>query len=125
LIAQVRHDPDAEILGALLAAWHQAFGSTPTTIRKAIDVAYRDNGDLLDAIREFPIMERGEINRNKFGRLLSRNANRIVQGMELQQGSADGRKAWRVVKVTPPPLPALPPSTSPVIKTDIPYGGRI
>jgi hypothetical protein len=125
LIAQVRHDPDAEILGALLAAWHKAFGSTPTTIRKALEVAYRENSDLLEAIQEFPVMERGEINRFKLGWLLSRNTNRIVQGLELQQGSADGRKAWRVVKATTPLLPALPPSTSPVIKTDIPYGGRI
>jgi hypothetical protein len=125
LIEQVRHDPDAEMLGALLSAWHTACGSTLTTVRKAVEVAYRDNGDLLDAIREFPIMERGEINRGKFGWLLSRDANRIVNGLELRQRSADGRKAWRVVKAAPPPLPALPPSTSPVSENGMTFGRRM
>ena len=66
--------------------------------------------NLLDAMREFPVEERGLINRSKLGWLLKKNANRIVGGFEFQQGSADGRVAWSVVIVGAPGSPALPPS---------------
>jgi hypothetical protein len=98
LLAQVRHDPDGDALRGLMTEWHAEFGSTPTTVRKAVDAAsYTQN--LLDAMREFPVEERGEINRSKLGWLLKKNANRIVGGFEFQQAEADGRTAWRVVGV--------------------------
>ncbi len=109
LLEQVRHDPDGDALGVLMTEWHAVFGSVPTTVRKAVDVACK-NPELLDALREFPVEERGEINRSKFGWLLKRNANRIIGGFEFQQTKADGRNAWRVVAVETPPLPASPPS---------------
>ena len=43
-------------------------------------MAKSGNSHLLDAMREFPIEERGEINHSKLGWLLKKNANRIVQG---------------------------------------------
>ena len=99
LIEQIKHDPDAEALGKLLHEWHEAFGSTPTTIRKALEDAGFDS-ELLDAIKEFPVENRGGlINRSKLGWILKKNANRIVNGLELQKSSADGRTAWRVVKI--------------------------
>lgn len=113
LLEQVRHDPDGDALGALMTEWHAVFGSAPTTVRKAVEVACFNNPDLLDALREFPVEERGEINRSKFGWLLKRNANRIIGGFEFQQTKADGRNAWRVVAVKTPPLTPstpLPPS---------------
>jgi hypothetical protein len=97
LLDQIKHDPDAEALGNLMSEWHRAFGSTPTTVRKAVDEAGFE-GDLLDAIREFPVEERGTINRSKLGWVLKKNANRIVDGMEFQKAQADGRNAWRVVE---------------------------
>lgn len=118
LLEQVRHDPDADALGGLMREWHKAFGSIATTVRKAVASA-DDYPDLLDAIREFPVEERGVINRSKLGWLLKKNANRIVGGFEFQQDSADGRVAWRVVVVaspvaiTPPALPPSPPSDGP------------
>jgi hypothetical protein len=39
----------------------------PTTVRKALEAAIRNQPNLLDAIREFPVEERGEINRLKLG----------------------------------------------------------
>jgi hypothetical protein len=56
---------------------------------------------LYEALRELPIEERGEINRSKLGWFLKKNANRIANGLEIQAGVADGRKAWRVVRVSP------------------------
>ena len=110
LLEQVRHDPDADALGGLMTAWYAEFGSAPTTVRKAVDLAGFES-NLLDAMREFPIEERGIINRSKLGWFLKKNANRIVGGLEFQQAEADGRVAWRVVAVQTPPLTPSPPST--------------
>lgn len=117
LFEQMRHDPDADALGSLMVEWHAAFGSTPTTVRKAVDSALYQQSDLLDAMREFPIEERGEINRSRLGWLLKKSANRIVNGFEFQQASADGRTAWRVVKAAPPALTPSPVSTGSNKKT--------
>jgi hypothetical protein len=68
-------------------------------------------------MREFPIEERGVINRSKLGWLLKKNANRIISGFEFRKDMADGRTAWRVVAADSPPLPALPPLSGPVPKT--------
>ncbi len=125
LLEQVKHDPDGDALGRLMAKWQSAFGSAPTTVRKAVETALLGNADLLDAMREFPIEERGEINRSKFGWLLKKNANRIVGGLEFQKGEADGRTAWRVVSVSSPPLPASPPFAGPAAKTVVDTSGDV
>jgi hypothetical protein len=143
LLEQVRHDPDGDSLAGLLTEWQRAFGSTPTTVRKAVEMAARERSDLLDAMREFPVEERGEINRSKLGWLLKKNANRIVggyefqqaeadgrtawllkknanrivSGLEFQKSEADGRTAWRVVAANPPPLTLLPPFPASTTKT--------
>ncbi|HET9534370.1 MAG TPA: hypothetical protein VFP43_03365 [Mesorhizobium sp.] len=124
LLEQVRHDPDGEALSGLMQEWHAVFGETPTTVRKAVEAAkYHPN--LLDAMREFPVEERGEINRSKLGWLLKKNANRIVGGFEFQQAEADGRTAWRVVAVKSPPLTPLPPSAPSADKTVAGWQSRI
>ena len=97
LLDQVRHDPDGTALGGLMNEWHKVFGSDPTTVRKAAGTVADNHTDLLDAMREFPVEEHGQINRSKLGWLLKKNANRIVGGLEFQQASANGRTAWRVV----------------------------
>ena len=80
LLEQVKHDPDADALLALMTAWYKRFGSTPTTVRKVIRETFDLIGDdsLRDAICEFPVEERGNINPSKFGWVLKKNANRIV-----------------------------------------------
>lgn len=108
LLHQIRHDPDGDALTGLLTEWFAVFRSTPTTVRKAVQAAMADEQGLLDAIREFPVEDRGVINPSKLGWLLKKNANRIVNGLEFQQAEADGRKAWRVVAVKSPPSPPFP-----------------
>ena len=117
LLEQVKHDPDGDSLAGLMTEWHAVFGAMPTTVRKAVERAEGSQSDLLDAMREFPVEEKGSINRSKLGWLLKKNANRIVAGMEFQQSTADGRVAWRVVVVNSPPLPSLPPFNQRVAKT--------
>ena len=119
LLEQVRHDPDAEALGTLLAQWYRKFGTRPTTIRKVIEVVECDNEDLHDAISEFPIVERGQINRSKFGWLLSRNVNRVVGGLKFQEAWADSRKAWQVVVIDPTSMPTNPGRESSADESDL------
>ena len=117
LLEQVRHDPDGDALSGLLTEWYSEFGSTATTVRKAVERAENGRTDLLDAMREFPVEDKDSINRSKLGWLLKKNANRIVGGLVFQKATADGRVAWRVVAANPPPLPPLPPYARPVAKT--------
>ncbi len=108
LLEQIKQDPDAEALGHLMQAWLAEFGHAATTVRKAVEHAKKTvSNDLIDAIREFPLEERGEINHGKFGWFLKKNANRIVDGYAFQRASAGGRVAWQVVAVnaTAVPLP--------------------
>lgn len=117
LLNQVKHDPDADALSTLMAEWRKAFGSSAVTVRKAVTSALNGHPDLLDAMREFPVEERGEINRSKLGWLLKKNANRIIGGFEFQKAEADGRTGWRVVAVNSPASPPLAPSNTPLSKT--------
>jgi hypothetical protein len=132
LIEQVKHDSDGDALAGLMEEWRVVFGSAATTVRKAVDRAEQAHLDLLDAMREFPVEDKGTINRSKLGWLLKKNANRIVNGFMFQQSTADGRVAWRVVAAnspalppspplppsqSSPPLPPLPPLQQPVVKT--------
>jgi hypothetical protein len=112
LIEQVTHDPDRDILKGLLTAWYNAFRSVPTTVRKAVEKSLHEHPDLLDALREFPVEERGGINHSKLGWILKKNANRIVGGMEFQRDEADGRTAWRVVSVKSGPVIPTPVTSS-------------
>jgi hypothetical protein len=125
LLEQVRHDPDSDALSGLMKEWHAVFGSTATTVRKAVDLARATQPSLLDAMCEFPVQDRGEINRSKLGWILKKNANRIVGGFEFQQAEADGRTAWRVVAVKSPPLTALPPFGGSNEKSVAPWSARL
>jgi hypothetical protein len=93
LLEQIKHDPDAEVLGRLLNEWYLAFGTTPTTVRKAVEAAATNKEELMDALKEFPVEER-----NGTIMLLKKKANRIVNGLEFQKSQADGRTAWRIVE---------------------------
>ncbi len=99
LIEQVQHDPDADTLASLMIEWKKAFGFAPTPVRKAVDLVENGNAGLRDAICEFPVEERGAINKSKLGWLIKKNADRIVGGLAFKKGSADGRTAWAVVEV--------------------------
>ncbi len=106
---QLKSDPDVEILGRLLKQWDKAFGANPKPLR-AVLMALPNHLDLHDAIAEFPVMERGEVNRSKFGWFLKKNANRIVDGLMFERVDGSERTAWKVVRAAAnsPASPALP-----------------
>lgn len=100
LIEQIAHDPDAETLANLLAAWKDAFGQRPTMVRKVLkNIEEHQQGDLRDAVMELPFVERGHVSQSKFGRYLARNKNRIVRGLQLVEADCSERRAWSVIPV--------------------------
>ncbi|MGC2459208.1 MAG: DNA-primase RepB domain-containing protein [Gallionellaceae bacterium] len=118
LFEQIKDDPDGDALSGLMTEWQAIFGSKATTIRKALIEAESPGGILLlDAMRECPVEDKGEINRSKLGWFLKKSANRVVNGLMFQQARADGRAAWKVVVAAPPASPPLPPPSGPVVKT--------
>ncbi|WP_350135938.1 DNA-primase RepB domain-containing protein [Nitrosomonas sp.] len=108
LINQITNDPDTQLLKALMSEWNHVFGSRSITVRKVIEQTINSHSQLMDAIRELPVLDRGEINPSKFGWFLKKNANRIVGNYKFVESTADGRKAWSLVFVSPnPPQPSV------------------
>ncbi len=102
LIEQLKHDPDAEPLLNLMKAWYDCFESQLTTVRKAVEKiealnASESGKELSEALKEFPVVEKGSFNRSKIGWILKKNAGRIIDGYRFDRGEAEGRTAWRVV----------------------------
>ncbi len=100
LIDQVRHDPDQDDLGQLLAAWYASVGDKPITVRELVLLTL-DDPSIEDALLDLPVCERDVVNRSKLGWYLKRHANRVVGGYELQAAVCVSRRGWRVVKVDP------------------------
>lgn len=90
---QLAEDPDRETLGRLLHSWHTNFGSAPTMIRDAVkratqhfsgtDPNYAELSEVMQEIAE----TRGEINRHRLGKWISRHQNRIVDGLRFEKAS--------------------------------------
>lgn len=112
LIEQVQDDPYLEPLGDLLKAWYEHFGDRSVTVRKIIAAAV-DHPALEEALEDLPASERGHISPTSLGWYFKKNAQRIVDGLEIRHGDSSERKSWRVVRVpleggkegSEPPLP--------------------
>lgn len=100
IIAQLHHNPEQDAFGNLLKVWHAEIGGRAIMLRDVLTVA-ADRPDLHEALLDLPVVERETINRSKFGQYLSHNANRIVDGLELQAAPCSRRNAWRVVQIEP------------------------
>ncbi len=111
LLNQMQSDPDADVLHRFMEAWHEAHGNSPITIRRLLDDIY--GSDLLDAILDLPVIDRGNINRSRLGHYLRRNRDKIVKGLVIQKVDSAERNAWRVVKVADPEVAAQTPASPP------------
>lgn len=95
LIEQFDSDPDSEALGNLMQEWFKRFGSKAMMVRELVQA--EDRG-FAEALRELPVVERnGEINRDRFGWILKKNANKVLRGLELKRTPTTQRTAWSVV----------------------------
>jgi hypothetical protein len=100
----IADDPDRETLGRLLAAWHSVFGKTPTMVRDAVNQANllpNEQAELREILHDIA-EEKGEVNRRKLGKWISRQAGRIIRGLRFvrTKGNSSAEK-WRVESVSP------------------------
>lgn len=90
-------DPERETAIAVLAAWHDKFGQSPTTAAEAAKAAvHGDNlGDALDAVAS----RSGKLSTKALGRWLTRHAGRVLGGLKVQKAGGDAKAGirWRVV----------------------------
>ena len=92
LFSQLAEDPDREYLGRFLELWSENFGTTPKMVREVLQYANdflpgsRDSarGELKESLRE-QFEERGDINRRRFGKWLSRKEGQAVGGLRFEK----------------------------------------
>lgn len=95
---QINRDPDKETLARLLHAWAGTFGQTPTMVRDAVRVAENAPGsDLAEIIHEIA-EERGQINRKRLGRWITRQKLKIADGMRFEQAPGNSSSVRWIVK---------------------------
>lgn len=87
---------------AAMEAWQEAFGSEPTPVRTAIQIATGravvEDHRLLDALLDVA-GDRGEVNLRRLGRWLSKMSGRIQAGLKIERGNvSNGSQTWRVVQ---------------------------
>jgi hypothetical protein len=104
LFEAIAEDPDRETLDRFLTAWHADFGSAPTMVRdvvaRAVVAPAWQNVELRDVIQDIA-GERGEVNRRRLGRYVSRNVGRIVNGRRFKRAKGNsGAEAWQVELVS-------------------------
>ena len=98
---QLTQDPDRETLGRLLHTWKATFGTSPTMIREAVDKAQNGlpTNELHEVLREIAD-ERGEINRRRLGKWISRKQGVIVDGLRFERASGTtSAERWQVKSV--------------------------
>jgi hypothetical protein len=95
-------DPDREVLGRLLSAWHGQFESDATMVRavvKRMNETTAGVEELRDAVSDTG--QRFPINRRSFGWWLKHHAGQIVGGFKLVKSTAKlNAEAWHVVSVS-------------------------
>ncbi len=99
----LKQDPDRELLGRLLAAWHAFFGNRPTMVREAIkrsQYEMEEHKELQEVLHDIAA-ERGEINRYRLGKWIKRHEKQIVDGCRLVKCSGNTSAVqWRVDSVS-------------------------
>lgn len=99
----IKEDPDRELLGRLLNAWHNKFGNTSTMIRDAVNKSTYptdENKELKEILHDIAD-ERGEINRHRLGRWIKRHEGQIVDGLKFTRCSGNtSAEKWQVKSVS-------------------------
>lgn len=94
-------DPEREVLGRFLHAWHGCFGNAPRMIRNAVSKAEEYGNEELQEVLLDIAGERGNVNRRSLGRWVKRNVSRIVDGLRIVPVSGSRSAAvYRVESVS-------------------------
>lgn len=106
LHANYEADPDTQKLRALIASWHDAYGTEAVRVARLIDEAERASIDEKDHILRETLREiAGEpekINRRRLGRWIEARVGRVVGGYRIESaGEFRGSRQWRVVPIHP------------------------
>ena len=93
-------NPDQAKLSAMLNAWHDTFGSTPTTVSKVISLTgqYSTTPILAEAADEIA-GQHGKVNPRMLGRWIERHADQRNGGLRfVRAGKAHGVMRWQVLQ---------------------------
>lgn len=102
---QQAQDPEREMIARFMLAWRGTFGRIPTMVREAVNqstasMAGANALELREAMKEIAD-ERGEINRRRLGKWMSRHQGRIVNGMKLVRAPGNfSAERWAVQLVS-------------------------
>lgn len=110
-LVNINEDPEKELLGRLMDAWHKVRGTAPTKARDLIECSARGRDalqkDLAELLEEIAGDAGGHVNHRRLGRWIKRNAGRMVGGLKIAPGGAGGNvKAWAVQKIADETAPA-------------------
>lgn len=101
-------DPEREELGEVMAAWAEAFGDRPVTVREALDFAFEGrNGLMREAeearprLRLLAAFEQtgfgDKVNAKRLGHWFKRKSGKIVDAKSFEKVGTDGHKSSRYV----------------------------
>lgn len=95
-IASIDDDPDAELVGSVLHAWHGAFGNHFTSVGEAWKAAYSDDihvPELREALEGISGDDRG-FNMKRLGFWLQKHRNTPVDGLRLASSRDTRTRSW-------------------------------
>ncbi|NWG52878.1 MAG: bifunctional DNA primase/polymerase [Hydrogenophilaceae bacterium] len=109
-------DPEREELGEVMAAWAEAFGDRPVTVREALDFAFEGrNGLMREAeearprLRLLAAFEQtgfgDKVNAKRLGHWFKSRSGKIVDAKSFEKVGTDGHKSSRYVLRGAQPLP--------------------
>ena len=107
IFEQLTNDPDRELLGRLLHAWHEKYQDKPMMIRDVVNSALfnsfgqdeEERIELREILKEIA-EERGVINRRRLGKWISRHKGRLVDEFRFEKSSStNSAEKWMVKSV--------------------------
>lgn len=92
-------DPDRELLGEFMQAWHDCFGHAPTSVKEAICL-FKSSDTLREIIGDIAGERDGSVDRKRLGWWIKRHAGRVVNGLRIVKDTAIHSAAkWKMESV--------------------------
>ncbi len=95
----MKEDPDRELLGEFMHAWHDCFGHAPTSVKEAICL-FKSSDTLREIIGDIAGERDGGVDRKRLGWWIKRHEGRVVNGLRIVKDTATHNAAkWKVESV--------------------------